>query len=235
MANLDVKLAFDVTKPSVVSKILSLSGDHGHVVAALLEEMQDVQGSASFENCETEFRYSRCIRQGGVEPQYWGVAWPKKCLAFGGKYDIECMVRGMMWARNYWLFSDSKDQLVCMVKNIIAELLDMEPKPELLWWTSTHKNEDVTTPQVGCRGKTWDLPFMEVFDVLGYGFYRDGFCRDGKGTQGTEKTSRKGLGGWWRDRYMYRSKSVPMKTMWHRVVSHVFSTAKTAVSTCCGA
>ena len=50
-----------------MSKILSLTGTHGHVVAALLAEMQDVTGSARFENCETQFRYSKCIRQGGVE------------------------------------------------------------------------------------------------------------------------------------------------------------------------
>ena len=43
MASLDVKTAFDVVKPSVVSRILSWS--HGHVTAALLAEMQDVQGS----------------------------------------------------------------------------------------------------------------------------------------------------------------------------------------------
>ena len=54
-------------KPSVVSKIPSLTGVHGHVVAATLAEMQDVHGSACFENCEIEFRYSKCIRQGGVE------------------------------------------------------------------------------------------------------------------------------------------------------------------------
>ena len=59
MASLDVKTAFDVAKPSVVSKILSLIGTHGHVVAALLAQMQVVKGSACFENCETEFRDSK--------------------------------------------------------------------------------------------------------------------------------------------------------------------------------
>ena len=39
-----MKTAFDLAKPSVVSQILSLNGTHGHVVAALLAEMQDVQG-----------------------------------------------------------------------------------------------------------------------------------------------------------------------------------------------
>ena len=67
MASLDIKTAFQVAKPSVVSQILSLIGTHDHVVAALLAEVQVVKGSACFENCETEFRCSKCIRQGGVE------------------------------------------------------------------------------------------------------------------------------------------------------------------------
>ena len=68
LACLDVKTAFDVAKPSVESKILT----HGHRTAALLAEMQDVRGSASFENSVTGLRYSRCIRQGGVEaPVLW--------------------------------------------------------------------------------------------------------------------------------------------------------------------
>ena len=36
-----------------------------------------------------------------------------------------------------------------------------------------------------------------------------------------QKTLRKGMGSWWRDGYMCRSKSVLMKT---KTVSHVFST-----------
>ena len=67
VASLDVKTACDVARPAVISRVLSLRAVHGHVVAALLTEMQDVQGSACFETCETEFRYPGCIRQGGVE------------------------------------------------------------------------------------------------------------------------------------------------------------------------
>ena len=44
-ASLDVNTAFDVAKPSVVSKILTLMSVHGHLTAALLAEMQDVRGS----------------------------------------------------------------------------------------------------------------------------------------------------------------------------------------------
>ena len=47
--------AFDVPKPSVVSKI-STHTRHGQVVAALVEEMLHVTGSASFENSKTEVR-----------------------------------------------------------------------------------------------------------------------------------------------------------------------------------
>ena len=56
-----VKTAFGVAKHSVVSRTLTYMATRGHVVAALLEEMMDVRGSACFENCETQFRYSRCI------------------------------------------------------------------------------------------------------------------------------------------------------------------------------
>ena len=114
MASLGVKTKFDVAKPSAVSKILTLTGVHGHLTAALLAEMQDVRGSASFENSETEFRYSRCIRQGGVEaPVLWErVAksvllkaeekWRAKGgeLPFGGQHDNEFVLRWMMWADN---------------------------------------------------------------------------------------------------------------------------------------
>ena len=36
VASLDVKTAFDVARPSVISKILTLTGVHGHLAAALL-------------------------------------------------------------------------------------------------------------------------------------------------------------------------------------------------------
>ena len=80
LASLDVRTAFDAIKPSVVSRILALTGVHGHVSAALLAEMQDVQGSTCFENCETEFRYSRCIRQGGLEAPVLRGRVAKQCV-----------------------------------------------------------------------------------------------------------------------------------------------------------
>ena len=166
--------------------------------------MQDVRVSANFENCETEFGYSRCIRQGGVEtPVLWGriakyVLWKAEekwrtkgwGLSFGGQQDNEYTLRGMMWADNYWLFSESREKLICMVHDIIEELLDqdMKPKPESLWWTSTYKHEDMRSLRVGSRDKVLDLPFWEVFGVLGYRFHRDG-----KGFQSAERSMCKAL------------------------------------------
>ena len=136
----------------MVSRILTLTGVHGHLTAALLAEMQHVRRSACFENNETEFWYSRCIRQGGVEARVlWGrvakyVLWKAEGkwkakgwgLLFGGQHDTDYVLRGMMWAGNYCFFCDDKERLVCMVNDFIEELLDLdvEPKPESLWWTS---------------------------------------------------------------------------------------------------
>ena len=47
VASLYVRTAFDVATPFVVSRIPTCMVTHGHVVAALLEEMKDVWGSAS--------------------------------------------------------------------------------------------------------------------------------------------------------------------------------------------
>ena len=76
------------------------------MAAVLLAEMQDVR-SACFKNCETEFRYSRGIRQGGVEALVlWGrvekyvfctaeVKWKARGweLPFGGENDNEYVLR----------------------------------------------------------------------------------------------------------------------------------------------
>ena len=65
LASLDVQTAFDVAKPGVVAD--TLMGAHGRIIAEMLEEMKELKVVASFESCETEFRYSSCTRQGRVE------------------------------------------------------------------------------------------------------------------------------------------------------------------------
>ena len=51
-------------------------------------------------------------------------------LSFGGQYDNENTLRGMMWADNYWLFSDNREKLICMVNDLIEELLDLDMEPK---------------------------------------------------------------------------------------------------------
>ena len=99
--------------------------------------------------------------------------------------------------------------------------LDMEPNRESLWWTSTHKRKDMTTLRVGSRNKTWEHPFREVLEILGYRYNQDV-----KAPQGAARTMCKGLEGWWRDKFIYCSKTVPMLTRCRRVLSHVYSTVR---------
>ena len=48
--------------------------------------------------------------------------------------------------------------MICIVNDTIEELLvlDMEFKPESLWWRSMCKDEDVKTLRVGSRGRAGD-------------------------------------------------------------------------------
>ena len=85
--------AFDVANPSVVSRYTHME-THGHVVAAFLEEMKDVRGSACREKCETDCRCSPCTRQGSVEAESGQI---------GGDGDDEYRSSGMMLADNKWV------------------------------------------------------------------------------------------------------------------------------------
>ena len=95
----------------------------------------------------------------------------------------------------------------------------MEPKPESLWWTSTHKHEDTRTLRVGSRDRAWDLLFVNSLM-----YWNTVSTRDGKGVQGAERSMGKALRSWWREKYIYRSKTVPMTTKCRRIHSHVYST-----------
>ena len=66
-----------------------------------------------------------------------------------------------------------------MVHDIIEELMDpdMDPKLESLWWTSTYKDEVERMLKVGCKGKSGDLPFVQVLDLLENRFRRTGKTR----------------------------------------------------------
>ena len=84
-----------------------------------------------------------------------------------------------------------------MVNDIIEELLDldMEPMLESLWWASSYKNEDAAPLKVGRLALDGVVRFLS-----------NRFHRDVKGVQGAERKMCKGLGSWWRDRFICRSK-----------------------------
>ena len=90
-----------------------------------------------------------------------------------GNTTLSTRCAGMMWADNCWPFSDHREKLICMVNDIIEVLLDldMEPKLQSSWWTSTHKHEDMKTLRVKSRNRVRDMPFCEhlvtVFIVTG--------------------------------------------------------------------
>ena len=105
--------------------------------------MQDVQGSACFEHRETEFRHSRCIRQGGVEaPVLWGrvaryVLWKaEEKRQRTGSHFRRRRRQPVRAARHdvvgqYWVFCDNRVRLVSMVNDIIEELLDLDMEPKM--------------------------------------------------------------------------------------------------------
>ena len=90
-------------------------------------------------------------------------------IMFGGEGDDEYRFSGMKWADNCWTFSDDREKLKCVVNDILDELmiLDMELKPDSLWWTSPHNAADGLTLEMGGGGESWDMPFAEVFYMLG--------------------------------------------------------------------
>ena len=69
--------------------------------------------------------------------------------------------------------SNDKDMFTWMVIEELMDL-DMEPRPVTLWWTSTYKADGGKTLQVGGKGKSWEMPFVEEFDPLGYRFPKNG-------------------------------------------------------------
>ena len=95
VTSLDVKTAFEVARLVVVADILEWTRVYGQIVAALMEEMSRVRGSACFENCETEFWYSKCVRQGRVEAL---VLW-ETCLYIASVEGEGQEVGAVVWRR----------------------------------------------------------------------------------------------------------------------------------------
>ena len=57
-----------------------------------------------------------------------------------------------------------------MIGELTKELgkLEMEPKKEPPWWTSTYGDEEKSSLMFHGKGVTWEAPFVEEFDLLEY-------------------------------------------------------------------
>ena len=85
--------------------MLSLIGTHGHVVATLLAEVQDVQGSVILSASGREELRPECcgsawlstyfgkVKKDGWKARGWG-------LSYGVDSDNEYVLRSLMWADN---------------------------------------------------------------------------------------------------------------------------------------
>ena len=67
VASLDIKTAFEDAPPQHVAKIMEKYSIHGWLISALLREMSELQGKATFEGADTSFDFNRCLRQGSTE------------------------------------------------------------------------------------------------------------------------------------------------------------------------
>ena len=65
VSSMDIRTAFVVAKPQHIAK--DLEELHGGPIAALLGEIDDLDGEANLENMESTFPFTKCIRQGSVE------------------------------------------------------------------------------------------------------------------------------------------------------------------------
>ena len=51
----------------LVAKVLAEQNIHGSLIAAVLRDMDGLEGEANFENVESTFPFTKCSRQGSVE------------------------------------------------------------------------------------------------------------------------------------------------------------------------
>ena len=89
-----------------------------------------------------------------------------------GEYPLSSTMR----AEKYQVFSDDREN--CKTWRMTSLTL---------WWTSTRTDEVEMVLEVGSTGKSWEMSFVEEFDLLEYQFRRNG-----KDLQGTERMRKKG-------------------------------------------
>ena len=88
---------------------------------------------------------SRCMRQAVLRLPCCGDEWRNTNYGMLSGNGRPRDARSRSEERDlWWISSDDTEKLTWMVNAMIEELLDldMEPKPESMWWTSTYEDED---------------------------------------------------------------------------------------------
>ena len=107
-----------------------------------------------------------------------------------------------------------------MWKDLIEEagIVDLEPKPASLWWTSTSASEEMEDMILGTSKGCYKFPFEEDFRILGRVMNRQG-----KTCDAVEERMQSANKAFWKDIMMFKNKDVPSRVKCQRLVDHVYA------------
>ena len=72
VASVDIKMVFDVPRPTPTANNMGDQEVHGWITAASSREMAGLEGQATFEHVHGSRQFARCIHQQSAElPQLW--------------------------------------------------------------------------------------------------------------------------------------------------------------------
>ena len=143
-----------------------------------------MEGQAAFENGESTFPFTSCIRQGSAEARrlwlkmakqiLWNVEpeWKRKQRDSTLKNAKEENIKSaaLCWRTTGRIQSHSKTHLDQMMTDFIqeAERWDLELKPASLRWRSTFADEKMDDIEIRAKTRLHKLPFEKKFTILGH-------------------------------------------------------------------
>ena len=72
LASVDIKMVFDVARPTPTANNMGDLEVHGWITAASSREMAGLEGQATFKDVHGSRQFARCIRQRSAEaPRLW--------------------------------------------------------------------------------------------------------------------------------------------------------------------
>eukprot|EP00969_Alexandrium_andersonii_P096857 4275906-Alexandrium_andersonii.AAC.1 len=118
----------------------------------------DLRAVASYSGIQTEFPFTKCIRQGNVDSSllfqvllmhavsHLIQSWSSR--GFGVDIDDARRLTSLLWADNFWLFAESRATLFVMTSELVHELqgVGLQLKPDALCFLTTCKHDDRSIP-----------------------------------------------------------------------------------------